>query len=252
MSPETMRINVWSSPRNISTALMYSWRQRADTTVVDEPLYAYYLSVSGRDHPGRDEVLVSQSSDLAIVIDEVILGDYRSPVVFFKQMAKHRLGIDPGLLSDVFHRRCRNVLLTRDPFDMLTSFQVNIPDATVDDTGFVELVQILERSLDQGEEPIVLDSKLLLMNPEGVLRELCHRLGLSFDPSMLGWPPGPKPEDGAWAPYWYDEVHRSTGWAPWKPKGTPLLPHLQSVLDEVEPLYQRLQPYCIEAADNGH
>jgi len=37
-----IRINLWSSPRNVSTALMYSFAQRLDTTVVDEPLYAYY------------------------------------------------------------------------------------------------------------------------------------------------------------------------------------------------------------------
>ena len=36
-----LRLNVWSGPRNVSTALMYSFAQRSDTRVVDEPLYAY-------------------------------------------------------------------------------------------------------------------------------------------------------------------------------------------------------------------
>ncbi len=246
MTPTTNeRINVWSSPRNVSTALMYSFRQRADTTVVDEPLYAHYLTRSGRDHPGRDEVLATQSSDLGAVIDDVILADHPTPVVFFKQMAKHLQSIDPDVVSDVFFGRCRNVLLTRDPFDMLTSFQVRIPDATVDDTGFVELVEILDNVLDAGGDPIVLDSKQLLMDPESVLRRLCRRLDLPWDDAMLSWPPGPKPEDGIWARYWYDSVHASTGWAPWKPKNATLLPHLQSVLDEVEPMYERLLPYSI-------
>ena len=40
----TVRVALWSGPRNISTALMYAFAQRADTTVVDEPLYAHYLS----------------------------------------------------------------------------------------------------------------------------------------------------------------------------------------------------------------
>jgi len=226
---------------------MYSWRQRADTTVVDEPLYAYYLNETGRHHPGRDEILLSQNTDIDSVINEVVLAPYETPVVFFKQMAKHLHGIDQALVSDVFYGRCRNVLLTRDPFDMLTSFQVNVPDTTVADTGFIELVDILETSVAQGDEPIVLDSKLLLMNPEPVLRELCRRLNVSFDPAMLSWPPGPKPEDGVWSVHWYDRVHASSGWAPWQPKQATLLPHLQSVLDEVEPLYQRLQPYCITA-----
>ena len=38
------RICLWSGPRNISTALMYSFAQRDDTAVYDEPLYAHYLS----------------------------------------------------------------------------------------------------------------------------------------------------------------------------------------------------------------
>ncbi len=241
----TQRINVWSSPRNVSTALMYSFRQRPDTTVVDEPLYAHYLTTSGREHPGRDDVLAEQSSDIDEVIDNVILAPYPTPVVFFKQMGKHLLGIDPGVTSEVFFGRCDNVILTRDPFDMLTSFQVRVPDTTIDDTGFIELLAILDRILASGGEPIVVDSKLLLQNPESVLRQLCERLGLAFDQAMMSWPPGPKPEDGSWARYWYDSVHRSTGWSPWKPKQATLLPHLQEVLDEVEPMYERLLPYSL-------
>lgn len=55
----TVRIALWSGPRNISTALMYAFAQRADTTVVDEPLYAHYLSTSDarRYHPGAEEVI---------------------------------------------------------------------------------------------------------------------------------------------------------------------------------------------------
>ncbi len=241
----TQRINLWSSPRNVSTAMMYSFRQRSDTTVVDEPLYAHYLATTGRDHPGRDEVLATQSTDIGGLVDGVILADYPTPVVFFKQMAKHLIGIDPDVATDVFFSRCDNVILTRDPFDMLTSFQVNVPDATVSETGFVELLAILDHILAGGGEPIVLDSKLLLQNPEPVLRRLCERLGLDFDNAMMSWPAGPKPEDGVWARYWYHTVHSSTGWAPWRPKDATLLPHLQSVLDEVEPMYERLLPYCI-------
>ena len=236
----TLRINVWSSPRNLSTALMYSWRQRPDTTVVDEPLYAHYLATTGRLHPGRDDVLASQSHDGRVVIDDVILGDYDTPIVFFKQMAKHLVDLDRGFLSE-----CSNVLLTRDPSDMLTSFQRQIPDATIDDTGFVELVEILDDVLASGAQPIVVDSKNLLLDPRSVLTELCGRLGVEFDEAMLAWPAGPKPEDGVWAPHWYDAVWASTGWSPWRPKPDELLPHLEPVLAEANELYERLRPYSI-------
>ncbi len=236
----TTRINIWSSPRNVSTAMMYAWRQRPDTTVVDEPLYAHYLRVSGRLHPGTDDVLAAQENDGRRVIDEVILGRYESPVVLFKQMAKHLIDLDRRFLG-----RCHNVLLTRDPLDMLTSFQKQMPDANLGDTGFTELVEILDASLADGSRPIVVDSKHLLLDPPAVLAELCRLLGLSFDPAMLQWPAGPKPEDGVWAVHWYDAVHRSTGWAPWQQKQDELLPHLEPVLEQASALYDRLLPYRI-------
>lgn len=237
----TRRINIWSSPRNVSTALMYSWRQRTDTTVVDEPLYAHYLSTSGRIHPGNDEILASQDNDGAAVIETVILGPYDRPVVVFKQMAKHLMGLDRSFLG-----QCANVLLTRDPIDMLTSFQKRIPDATIEDTGLVELVEILDSALAGGDQPIVIDSKVLLEDPAKTLRRLCELLDLRFDPAMLSWPAGPKPEDGVWARYWYERVHRSTGWDRWEPKHDRLLPGLQPVLEQAQILYNRLAAHAID------
>lgn len=236
----TLRINVWSSPRNLSTALMYSWRQRPDTRVFDEPLYAHYLRTTGRVHPGRDDVLASQDNDGASVVSKLMLGVYTEPIVFFKQMAKHLVGLDRSFLSDF-----ANVLLTREPHDMLTSLQKNLPDATIDDTGFVELDQILDSILAVGGEPIAIDSRTLLKDPAGVLGGLCDRLGVPFADEMLTWPAGPKPEDGVWAEHWYDAVHRSTKWQPFAAKTDQLLPALEPVLESIQPYYDRLLPYCI-------
>jgi hypothetical protein len=235
-----LRINVWSGPRNLSTALMYSFRQRADTTVVDEPLYAHWLRVTGSAHPGRDEVLAAQDPDGERVVREVVLGRYDTPVVFFKQMAKHLVELDRGFLA-----RCRNVLLTRDPHDMITSFQRQVPTVTLEETGFVELVELLDATLATGGEPIVVDSTVLLRDPARILDELCRRLGLEPDPAMLSWPAGPKPEDGVWAPHWYDGVHASTGWQPYQPKDAELLPDNQATYGAALPLYDRLQPFVI-------
>lgn len=236
----TLRINIWSSPRNVSTALMYSWRQRADTTVVDEPLYAHYLRTTGVDHPGREDVLAAQDDDGERVVRDVILAPSPSPIVVFKQMAKHLVGLDRSFLAS-----CRNVLLTRDPHDMLTSFQRQVPHATLADTGFVELVEILDWVIGCGQRPIVIDSAALLDDPPAVLTELCDRLGVEFDPAMLSWPAGPKPEDGVWARHWYDGVHASTGWQPGRRKEDELLPHLRAVYESCLTLHQRLLPYRI-------
>ena len=69
---------------------------------------------------------------------------------------------------------------------------------------------------------------------------MCDHVGLAFDPAMLSWPPGPKPEDGVWAPHWYAAVHRSTGFGPPPDPPGPLAPALEAVVEEALPLYQRL------------
>lgn len=238
----TLRINVWSSPRNLSTALMYSFRQRADTVVVDEPLYAHYLRVTGRIHPGVEEVLTHQEADGERVVREVILGPVATPVVMFKQMAKHLVGLDRGFLT-----RCRNVLLTRDPHDMITSFQRQVPEVTLDDTGFPELVDLLDATIANGEDPLVIEASALLRDPPAVLAMLCQRLGLEPDSAMLSWPPGPKPEDGVWAHHWYDGVWASTGWQPYRAKSDRLAPQNEATYERCLPYYERLLPHVIDA-----
>ena len=56
-SLDRTRIAMWSGPRNISTALMYSFENRSDCYATDEPLYASFLLKSGTPHPGAEEVI---------------------------------------------------------------------------------------------------------------------------------------------------------------------------------------------------
>ena len=238
----TLRINCWSGPRNISTSFMYAFRQRGDTTVFDEPIYAHYLRVTGREHPGRDEVLASQDPDGEAVVRDLILGEHPTPVVFFKQMAQHVVQLDRAFLG-----RCRNLLLIRDPERVITSFAKNVPDVNVADTGLPIQVELLESILAAGGDPIVIDSTALLAAPEAVLRTLCGRLGLAFDPGMLSWPAGPKPEDGVWAEHWYASTHRSTGFESGHPSTEPAPEHLRGVVAEARPLYERLSEFALDA-----
>ena len=138
----TLRVQCWSGPRNVSTALMYSWRQRADTTVYDEPFYAHYLALTGRDHPAFDTVVTSQSTDAETVIRDVILGPCPTPVFFMKQMAHHLVGVPRPYLAET-----ENILLTRDPADMLPSLSIQLPDCGLADTGLTEQVELLDAIL---------------------------------------------------------------------------------------------------------
>lgn len=237
----TVRINCCSGPRNISTALMYSFRERQDTTVFDEPFYAHYLNVTGREHPGREEVLKTQNPNPAQVTQEIMLADHGTPVVFFKQMAHHLIEMDRSFLS-----QCVNVLLVREPTEMLASLAVNLKDATLGDTGLESQVDLMEEILSEGETPVVLDATTLRKNPRNALEKFCENIGISFDEAMLSWPAGPKPEDGVWEKYWYHGVHASTGFLPYEPKEVTIPEDLTAVIEEAIPLYERLSEYALE------
>lgn len=142
-----LRINLLSGPRNISTALMYSFAQRSDTQVVDEPLYAHYLRVSGALHPGRNEVLAAQENDGRKVLEWMMSDSFDKPVIFFKQMTHHLVNLPLHFLS-----RCKNILLIRDPVDVLISYAKVIEHPSLADIGIkqsYELFQFLQQNQQQ-------------------------------------------------------------------------------------------------------
>ena len=241
---ECLRLSLWSGPRNISTALMYAFRQRSDTRVVDEPLYGHYLRLTSAVHPGAADVLEAMDCDGNRVVRKVLLGPCERPVLFIKNMAHHLVGLERDFLDDL-----TNLLLTRDPRDMLTSLSHQIPNPTLRDTGLKEQVEILERELAKGRTPVVLEASEVLRNPERVLTAACERLGLPFENSMLSWPAGPKPEDGVWARHWYTNVHASTGFAPYQPNRKALPERLEPLLNECLPYFERLNAYAVKVTE---
>ena len=230
------RICLWSGPRNISTALMYSFAQRSDTQVYDEPLYGYYLknTEASTYHPGAAETLVTLENDGKKVI-EMMMGSHDRPVVFFKNMTHHLLGLDRSFMKDVV-----NVLLTRDPVEMLPSFDKVIENPGMNDVGYEDHIQLLEDLEGMGTKPIVVDSKNILIDPEEGLKNLCRLIEIPFDKAMLSWEASARPEDGSWAKYWYGSVHKSTGFQQYKPKTDPFPDRLRPLLAECRPHYEKL------------
>ena len=230
------KICLWSGPRNISTALMYSFAQREDTKVVDEPLYGHYLLVTGVKHPGREEIMDEVNCDGKLVMDNLVKLSRLNgkKVLFLKQMTKHLVGIDHNFLP-----KFKNILLIRNPRDMLPSLAENIPQPNLADTGLDLQWQLYRNLKNVGVNPIVVDAKELLMNPEDILKQLCHHLKLKFLDSMLSWPAEPRKEDGIWAKYWYQSLHKSTGFQPYQAK--PNFPvKLKQLLSECMPYYEKL------------
>lgn len=238
---------LWSGPRNVSTALMYSFAQRDDMIVVDEPLYGHYLRVSGVDHPGADEVLAAMNCDGDAVMQDLLDRQLRNPEkrLFLKHMAHHLVELDLGFLAAT-----TNIFLIRDPREMLPSLTIQVPRARLADTGLKRQWGLYSELVSAGQAPAILDSRELLLDPAGVLRQLCESLELDFTPAMLAWKAGPRPEDGVWAPHWYHAVHKSTGFAPYRAKkGFPA--RLQPLLDECLPWYERLVSRAIRATTTG-
>lgn len=233
---KVQRISLWSGPRNISTALMYSFAQRPDTRVFDEPLYGYYLKhyEAGKNHPGADEVIASMECNGQKVV-EMMLGSEEKPVLFFKNMAHHLQGLDYSFLAQL-----SNVLLTRHPEEMLPSYAAVIKSPGIDDVGYRIHLEIAKHLRSNQLPVIVLDASTVLHNPEEQLKKLCGSLGIPFYSEMLSWPAGARQEDGYWAKYWYGNVHRSTGFIPYRPKTAPFPEHLKPLLKVCMPYYEEL------------
>ena len=239
----TQAICLWSGPRNVSTALMYSFAQRADIRVIDEPLYGHYLRVTDADHPGKQDVLAAMNCDGDEVMRDLLAQqELEAPVrLFLKHMTHHLVDIDLGFLA-----RVQNVFLIRDPKEMLPSLAIQLPHAQLRDTGLRKQWRLYEGLAAAGRAPVVLDSRELLLDPARVLAQLCAEIGIAYDDTMLRWPAGPRAEDGVWAPHWYHAVHRSTGFAPYSPK-TDFPSRLEGLLAECAPWYERLFANALRA-----
>lgn len=237
-------INLWSGPRNVSTALMYSFAQREDTAVVDEPLYGHYLSKTGAKHPGDDEVISAMNCDGNAVMSSLV-DNGRSeapPILFIKHMAHHLVELDMTFLGST-----RNAFLIREPREMLPSLTVQLPHAGLVDTGLKTQWMLYEDLRALGQSPCIIDSRELLLDPASVLSEFCGELGLDFSPAMLSWSTGGIREDGIWAKHWYHAVHKSTGFGKYVAK-TDFPQRLDDLLAECQPWYDKLYARALRAS----
>lgn len=202
---EGLRIAMWSGPRNLSTTMMRSFGARSDTAVVDEPFYAAFLKLSGLRHPMTDEILAAHEADPRNVIAAMTGRVPGGKSIFYQKHMIHHMV--EGIPMDWLDRIERHVLLVRHPARVIASYQRKMETLSLEALG---IPQQLALARQLGDVPVI-DADRVLESPDRVLARLCAALGISFDPAMLAWPDGPRTEDGAWAPHWYDAVWASTG-----------------------------------------
>ena len=211
-----MIIAMWSGPRSLSTAMMRAFENRVDTEVLDEPFYAHYLEKTDIQHPGREIILESQSTnwDEIVKLCSSSIPHGRS-VWYQKHMAQHNLyGYNINWISDL-----KNCVLIRDPKYVIASYgkQFSVNNERL--LGYIQQIEIINYiEKEHGKTPPIIDATDILKDPEKYLKRLCDEIEIEFSSRMLSWPKGGRDTDGVWAPYWYSSVNDSTGFKPYENK----------------------------------
>ena len=224
-----MRIAMWSGPRNLSTAMMYSFGARADFAVMDEPFYAAFLAATILQHPMRQEI-VDQHETYPVKVGQNCCQE-GTPHLYMKHMPHHMIDGFPMGWAD----GCVHIHLIRHPARVISSYAAKREAPTLEDIGFVQQAQLFDQL-----GGLVVDSTDIRADPDGMLRKLCAAIDLEFDPAMLQWSAGARAEDGIWAKHWYGAVHKSTGFAGAEGEMPILEPELQSLMEDALPHYEKL------------
>ena len=186
---------------------MYSFAERSDTRVLDEPLFGHFLAHTGVERPSRKAVLASMPTGREEALASLLRRKH-DDVLFLKHMANHLEGL---AWEDVDGPDHAHVILTRHPDGVLPSYRAHIDAPTMLDLGYAHQRDIAARAAGRVH---VVTAESLFEAPEATLKALCAALDMPWEEGMLTWAPGGRPEDGIWATYWYEGVHSSSGWEP--------------------------------------
>ena len=197
----SVRIHLISTPRNVSTALMYSFAQRADTAWWTNLLRV--LPGAKRCRPSRPGGHAGQHMPADLL--GCTAGWTGSTTA---RCCSQRHGAPPGRGAGEGPRRLEEPLLPPRPEAADRLLRPGDPppdDARHRQCGHGPAV----RAIGEAGGGCMCWTAPTWADPEGTLRAVCDRLGIPFDAAMLSWPAGPRPEDGAWALHWYANVHRA-------------------------------------------
>ena len=212
--------------------------------MVDEPLYAHFLRVTGRHRPARDAVLASLDGDWRRVPARLTGPVPDGHEIWYQKHMTHHVTDDVDL---AWLDGLRNCFLIRAPDEVIASYLKLRDEPTLDDLGLPQQWRLFAHVADAGTIPPVIDAADLLRDPRGVLTTTCEALGVPFSDRMLWWPPGRRGTDGVWADHWYGAVERSTGFAPYRPATVDLDERHAGLLVAAQQIYDRLAAHRLVA-----
>ncbi|MXO90261.1 sulfotransferase-like domain-containing protein [Pontixanthobacter aquaemixtae] len=239
----TVRIAMWSGPRNISTAMMRSFGGRSDAAVSDEPFYGAYLKDSGEPQPMADAIIADMDCNWASVADAMRGPSPDAAAVWYQKHMPHHMIGDVTIRDFPDHK---HAFLIREPERVIASYAVKRVKVDFDDLRYDRQLEYFEWAKEHsGEVPAVVDSTAFLTDPQGHLKALCRKLDIPWDEGMLSWKAGIHPSDGIWASHWYDKVAASTGFGS-APGPVPKLEGDAAQLAErCRPYYQAMRLYAL-------
>lgn len=218
--------------------MMRAWENRGDCAISDEPLYAAFLSDTSLDHPGRDEVIATGENNYKKVVSD-LLGDVPDDqtIWYQKHMTHHLL---PNYSRD-WILQLTNILLIRDPAEVVASYVKSRATVTPEDIGIPQQRKLHDEIMvSTGKAVPIIDAGDFLKSPRTYLLAICEHLGIAFTDRMLHWPAGRRASDGVWAPHWYAAVEVSTGFEAWRARETSLAGSALKVADSCRQDYEFL------------
>jgi len=198
-------ISMWSGPRNLSTALMYSFENRGDVKIEDEPFYGYFLHNNKIMHPKREIIIETMECDKNKLINYLTnKKNLKTKQIWYQKQMTHHINIkdDVSWIDKV-----TNCFLIRDPLDVIISYQKIYKKVSMQLTGLEQQNKIFDYVINNiDDKPLVIDANDLRNKPETILKVACKKLNIKFTKKMLQWPKGPKKNEGLWGEDWYQNV----------------------------------------------
>ncbi len=232
---------MWSGPRNISTALMRSFENRTDTSVIDEPFYAYYLKKTKLKHPMYTKIIKNYETNKNKIIRN--LSNDSNNIKFIKHMT-HHIDINDDLK---WLKNTKNFFLIREPIKVINSYIKKNKLVSIYDLGYIEQLKIFDYlNSTSNRKPIVVNATYLLKNPKKILTKLCHNLDLKFENFMLEWPKGKRSSDGIWSKVWYKNVIESSKFEKEKKEEINIPKKYNSIINESFEIFSKLDNHSIK------